>query len=499
MEKYDFGGYVTRDNILCADGRTILHDCFSAQNNTTVPLVWQHNHKDIADALGSVLLEARPNGVYGYAKCADTQNGANAKALVHGGHINSFSIWATELVEDETTGQVSHGVIKEVSLVLAGANPGALIDNPRVLMHSEDGSEETHEDHTVATIYTGEKLEEDVTPTIAHANEGANKTYSQIYNSMTEEQQNLVVALIADLMDGDEDGDENKTVEHAVKKGEKDMDYNLFEQKKSETPDSTKAGVISHDLFTKINEDAKKLGSMKKAFLAHAAEVADGTPGVDYGIANMDLLYPEYQNVRATPDMIKRDDAWVATVIGGTNKTPFMRIKTMTVDVTADYSRARGYKKGHLKKEEVVKFAKRVTDGTTIYKKQRLDRDDIIDITTMDVVSWLKGEMQMMLREEIARAILVGDGRAVDDEDKIDETRIRPILNEDEFYAYEVDMTPIGTDDNDRYVSLVDQMALGMVDYKGSGNTIFFTTKHNHTRLKLMREVLGRKIYSSDS
>lgn len=504
MEMYDFSGYATKYDVPCADGRTILPGCFAQQDKSRVTLVWQHNHSDIENALGHADLEAREDGIYAYVKCANTPKGKMARTLVQEGHINSMSIWANELVEE--LGAVSHGAIKEISLVLAPANPGALIDNPRVIAHSDSGEEVKTTDYTCATIYFGEpiKLEEGIAHADDQPSDEKGKSLQEIFDSMDEDQKRLLYIAVGAAVEEPTE-EENKEepekkpegeAEHSVKEGEDDMNYNLFEQKED---NKEKSGVISHDVFSTINDDAKKIGSLKQSFLAHGDDLPNGMPGVDYGVANLELLFPDYQMVRSQPDWIKRDDAWVSTVINGTNKTPFSRIKTMTVDVTADPARARGYRKGHLKKEEVIKFAKRTTDATTIYKKQRMDRDDIIDITSMDIVAFLKQEMQMMLREEIARAILVGDGRSVEDEDHIDETKIRPIAYEDELYSYDVDINMTGANDNEKYMGIVDQIALAMDDYKGSGSPTLFMTKHHHTRLKMVRDVLDRKVFASDA
>lgn len=482
--KYDFSGYATKNDLKCSDGRVIRKDAFKGCDGKTVPLVWQHMHDDPSNILGHALLENREDGVYAYCKLNDTEAGKNVKALVQHGDIRSLSIFANQLRQN--VNDVVHGVIREVSTVLTGANPGAMIDN--VSFAHGDGT--FGESETEAIIRADEQISTEEVDHIEHADKGSDggdKTVGEIFDSMTEEQKNVVYYMMSQIDGG--------SVEHSDEGG-KVMKHNVFEGS-GEGANTT--ATLTHAEFLKINEQAKKMGSLKQAFMAHKAEMADGTPGVDYGITNIELLFPDYRNVRNEPDMIKRDDAWVAGVIAGTNKTPFARIRTMTVDVTEDAARARGYKKGHLKKEEVIKMAKRVTGPTTIYKKQRLDRDDIIDITDMDIVSYLKAEMQMMLREELARAILIGDGRDISSDDKIDEQCIRPIAKEEELYAFHLEVDMEGDDENDKYLSLIDQIADGMEDYRGSGSPTLYTTKRIHNRLRRVKDKIGRKIYESDA
>lgn len=473
--EFDFGGYATKNNIRCSDGRTIRRDAFKHNDGQTVPLVWQHLHNDPGNILGHAMLENREDGVYAYCKFNDTSAGVNAKELVEHGDITQLSIYANELKQNGS--DVIHGSIKEVSLVLAGANRGAVIDN-LAIQHS-DGSIIESDDEAI--IYGAE---------LSHA-EGTGETLQDIFNTLNEKQKNMVYAMLGYLADEDDE------VEHSD--DEEEGDYYIMKNNTFEGSNNEPKNTLSHSEFKAICQEAidGKADSLRDVFLAHAAtaEMPNGQSGVDYGITDIEYLFPEYRDVRDTPDMLKRDDAWVASVIGGTNKTPFSRIKTSVVDVTADVARARGYKKGHLKKEEVIKMAKRVTGPTTIYKKQRLDRDDIIDITSMDVVSFLKKEMQMMLREEIARAILFSDGRDIASEDKINEESIRPIYKEDELYAYHIehDLT-----DGD-YGKLIDSIALSLVDYKGSGSPTFYTSKRIHLRMKMVKDSTGRKLYNSDS
>lgn len=489
-DKYDFCGYATKNDIKCSDGRIICRDAFKDDSGKTVPLLYQHLHDDPTNVLGHAVLENREDGVYAYGIFNNSEKAQAVKELLRNKDLNSLSIYANRLKQSGE--RVVHGVIRELSIVLAGANPGATIEN--ISLAHADGSPAGELDDE-AIIKANIVIEDSEEP-IEHADSEESKTVGEVFNTLTDEQKEAVYSMLLDVAGGD--------IEHSDEGGE-DMKENVFEKH-----EKTDKNTLSHDAIKSILQDARdsKASSLKELFmaaegaekfLAHAAseDMPNGEPGVDYGIANIDYLFPEYRNVRNEPDMIKREDAWVAGVIAGTHKTPFSRIKTMTVDVTDDAARARGYKKGHLKKEEVIKLAKRVTGPTTIYKKQRLDRDDIIDITDFDVVSWLKKEMQMMLREEIARAILLGDGRDPASDDKINEENIRPIYKENEVYAYHVDVD-LGDEDNAAYISLVEQIAESMLDYKGSGSPVLYTTKKHHFKMKRVKDQLGRRIYQSE-
>lgn len=509
-DKYDFTGYATKFNTRCSDGRRIMKDAF-LDNPKIVPMVWQHMHDSPDNVLGHCMLENRDDGVYAYGKFNDSEKGQQAKLLVQHGDINAMSIWANQL--KQIGSDVIHGVIKEVSLVLAGANPGALIEN--VSISHSDGSITDIDDEVV--IYTDEHISmDDIEHSDQQNSSSSGKTIQQVFDTLNDEQKQAVYAIVGSIFDDMEDGNDSEA-EHGDDYGEdfeeeggNYMKVNVFD--KSGRTQGQQVNVLSHSDFTKITEDAKKCGSFKQAYedylaenhIAHAMpEVADGTAGTDYGINNLDVLFPEYRNISDTPEVIKRDDAWVAGVIGGARKVPFSKIRTMSVDITEDIARARGYKKGHLKKEEVIKMAKRTTGPCTVYKKQRMDRDDIIDITSFDVVAFLKREMQSMLREELARQILVSDGRDAGSDDKIDDQCIRPIYKEEEFYAYHVEVTmPEQTPNDENYaewVALIDSILLAMVDYNGSGSPVLYTTKEIHTRLRMIRDRLGRKLYTSDS
>ena len=433
---YDFSGWATRANLKCSDGRTIMKDAFKHNDGKTVPLVWMHQHNDPNEVLGHALLENRDEGVYAYCKFNDTESGQTAKLLVQHGDISALSIYANQLKEKMSN--VIHGNIREVSLVLAGANPGASIQN--VIKHGEESDEEAY-------IYTGEEfvLEHDGCGSssddkkkkkeIEHSKEdttsmgsGNEKTVKDVFDTLTEEQKTVVYALLGQALDDAGAGND-------YEEGDEDMKHNVFD-----TDEENMDGVLSHDAMTEIITDAKRYGSLKESFLAHAG---------DYGIDDIDWLFPEAKNVTNTPQFIQRDMGWVQKVMGATHHVPFSRIKSMFADITEDDARAKGYIKGKLKKEEVFGLLKRTTTPTTIYKKQKLDRDDVIDITDFDVVSWLKAEMRMMLDEEIARAVLVGDGRLASSDDKINEQNIRPVWTDSDLFTVKtpVNVTSTSTDE----------------------------------------------------
>ena len=490
--KYDFSGYVTRNDLRCSDGRTIRKNAFKDCDGKVVPLVWQHDHNDPSNVLGHMMLENRNDGVYGYGKFNDTERGLDAKMLVDHGDITGLSIYANQLKQQG--GDVLHGMIREVSLVLAGANPGAYIDT-LAIEHSE-ASEEFDE----AIIYTGEELE------LAHADadaeskpdagepkkeekkvadqNGKEKTVKDVFDTLTEEQKTVVYALVGQAI---EDAKKEKNKEND------DMKHNVFDNDEIEN-----GTALSHEEMMAIFSDAKRLGSLKEAVLQHGEILQHDDQ--DYGITNIDFLFPDARNVSNTPEFIKRDMDWVQKVMRGVHHTPFSRIKSIFADITEDEARAKGYLKGHQKKEEVFGLLKRPTTPQTIYKKQKLDRDDVIDITDFDVVAWLKSEMRLMLDEEIARAILVGDGRSDASDDKIDPIHIRPIWT-DSTSAYTVNQTLTFTN-----AMTVDQKAKAFIrasvkgrkDYKGTGNPILFTTEDLLTDMLLMEDVNGRVIYDTE-
>lgn len=485
--KYDFSGWATKNNIRCSDGRTILKDAFKQHDGQTVPLVWNHQHNESANVLGHAVLENRDEGVYAYCTFNDTEAGKNAKLLVEHGDVTALSIYANQLKQKGSN--VMHGTIREVSLVLAGANPGAFIDS--VIRHGEFCDDE-------AVIYTGEEL------ILQHADDPSDKadkkdkkgddevdnnekTIQDVFDTLNEEQKNVVYALIGQALEDKEmaqsaiEENENNIEEDG---GEQEMKHNVFEGRETENND-----VLSHDAMETILKDAKRYGSLKESFLAHAE---------NYGIKDIEWLFPDAKNVNMPPDFIKRDDSYVQKVMRGVHHVPFSRIKSMHANITADEARAKGYIKGNRKKEEVFTLLKRTTTPTTIYKKQKLDRDDVVDITDFDVVAWLKMEMRMMLDEEIARAILVGDGRLSDSDDKINETCIRPISKDDDLYCVKASVAAAAAaTDDDIAKAFIKTVIKSRKEYKGSGSPTLFTTEDVITNCLLLEDKNGRVIYDT--
>lgn len=500
---YDFQGWASRNDIKCSDGRTIRKDAFKDQDGTIVPLVWQHCHDNPENVLGHALLENREEGVYVYGSFNDSPMGKHAKELVAHGDITALSIWANKLKEQ--AGNVLHGKIREVSLVLAGANPGAFIEFP-VLEHSENGNDEVEE----CIVYSGEA------PELYHADESKSeekeeakmadeskeRTVQDVLDGMTEEQKNVVAFLVAQAAGDEEEAGEE--VEHSDNEGEDEMKYNVFE---GEAP---RSNHLSHDDMKTIFADAKRLGSLKDAVLAHMedgvlahAEDPDHgvvTPGsndaTQYGVYPVDWLFPDYKSLNTPPEFIKREMGWVTRVMNGAHHTPFSRIKSVFANITEDEARALGYIKGNQKKNEVFSLLKRTTDPQTVYKKQKMDRDDIIDITDFDVVAWLKSEMRMMLDEELARAILIGDGRLASDDDHISEDHIRSIVNDADLFAIKkgVDMTGA-----DPYKDLIKEAIRARKNYKGSGSPTFFTTEDVLTEMLLLEDGIGHPLYADEA
>ena len=482
-KSYDFAGWVTRANLRCTDGRIIMNDAFKDCDGKRVPLVWAHQHNSVDDVLGHMDLENRGEGVYGYGYFNETDSGQNAKELVRNGDVTAMSIYANQLKQEGSS--VRHGVIREVSLVLAGANPGAFIDS--VMMHA-DGTTYTSEDE--AQIYTGkimevidmanklehaDQMEEKQEKTAAEKPEEGNETIGEIFNTLSDKQKKAVYAIVGSIMD-DEDGDDE---EEDFEEDDANMKHNVFDT------ETNPMDVISHDEMTAVITDARSRGSMKDAALAH-------------GIANIGNLFPEAQTIEKTPEFYKRDTDWVSVVMSGVHRSPFSRVKSTYADITADDARARGYVKGNQKVEETIAALKRVTTPTTIYKLQKLDRDDVIDITDFDVVAWIKGEMRMMLDEEIARAILVGDGRNASSNDKINEQNIRPIWKDDEAYTIHhiAELAKDATQD-DVAIAFIRDSVKSRKDYKGSGNPILFTTEDHLTNMLLLEDRVGRRLYDT--
>ncbi len=472
--KYDFSGWATRANLKCSDGRTIMRDAFKQNDGQKVPLVWNHQHDDPNEVLGHALLENREDGVYAYCSLNDTEAGKTAKLLIQHGDISALSIYANQLKQNMSN--VVHGNIREVSLVLAGANPGASIQS--VIQHGA-----TMEDE--AMIYTGEELSimhsDDPKPPVekpekTEKNTDENgETIGDIFNTLNEKQKEVVYALIGEAL-------ENNNSEG----GDNTMKHNVFDQSEEQNSEN----VLSHSEMQTIIEDGKRFGSLKESFLQHADE---------YGIENIEYLFPEAKSLNTPPDFIKREMGWVQTVMSGVHHTPFSRIKSMFADITADEARARGYMKGKLKKEEVFGLLKRTTTPTTIYKKQKLDRDDVIDITDFDVVAWLKSEMRMMLEEEMARAILIGDGRLPSSDDKINEQNIRPIWKDEELYTIR---GIVKGDDSDKAAlatEFIDQSVRSMTDYRGSGSPTAYMTAEMLTECLLLKDTNGKRIYSNEN
>lgn len=529
-KKFDFSGWATRANMLCSDGRIIRKDAFKECDGVTVPLVWNHQHNSPDEVLGHALLENRDEGVYAYCTFNNTDSGQTAKLLVQSGDVDKLSIYANKLKQQGC--DVIHGVIRELSLVLAGANPGAYIES--VMMHDEDSYEEGyigsgdyienveplfHLDNDMEgdneVVDTKNATKESVTEvldtlsdkqkealrsilnggTVMHSEEkpenkeAAKKdepsketksedeeTVADIFNTLTEKQKTVVYAMIGQALEDagvtDEDDDENEG-------GNNNMKHNVFDQETANTE------VLSHSEMAEIMDDARRGGSLKEAVLQH-------------GIENIDYLFPDATAVDKTPGFIKRDDTWVADVMNAVHKTPFSRIKSIFADITEADARAKGYVKNNLKFEEVITLLKRITNPTTIYKKQKLDRDDVVDITDFDVVAWLKTEMRMMLDEEIARAVLVGDGRSASSNDKINEQNIRPIWTDDDVYTVKAGITVTGSESEDEKAkSFIRAVIKSRKNYKGSGNPVMFMSEDMLTNCLLVEDTNGRVIYDS--
>lgn len=478
---YNFAGWATRNNVKCSDGRVILQNAFQGNNGAIVPLVWNHQHDNPDCVLGQALLENRPEGVYAYCRFNGTESGNTAKELVEHGDVSSLSIFANQLKEQGSN--VLHGNIREVSLVLAGANPKAYIED--VFAHSDDEEEDG------IRIYMGEPL-----TSLSHSDtqtESAEKqpddtkdddeTVGDVFNSLTEKQKKVFYFMLAKAMnEGKADGedDENKDTNN---KEENTVKHNVFDQ----TTDETNGGTLSHDAMNAIIKDTKRFGTMKESYLQHADE---------YGIENIEYLFPEAHNLNETPEFIKRDTGWVGKVMSGVHHSPFSRIKSMFANITEDQARAKGYIKGNLKKDEVFSLLKRTTTPTTVYKKQKIDKDDWDDITDFNVVSWLKTEMRMMLDEELARAYLLGDGRSTSDDDKINEQNIRPVAKDEALFTIQkaVNVTSNATDD-DKAKAFIKAVIRSRKEYKGSGNPTLYTTEDMLTTCLLLTDTTGRDIY----
>lgn len=508
-KKYDFSGWATRNDIQCSDGRTIRKDAFIGNNGRTVPLVWNHQHDDATNVLGHALLENRDEGVFAYGTFNNTASGRHAKEMVTNGDITGLSIYANHL-KQSAKGDVFHGEIKELSLVLAGANPGAYITNVGDTMaHSEEDEFEAH-------IYFSEE-EQDLT--IAHADEESeekkddmaddkktNRTVKDVIDSMNEEQKKVLAFMVNEASKGTDKKDDSDDKEEAVKhsdEGGEVMKHNIFENDVQEDAGMTLSHSDMQALAKATMRDMKKYGTLKESLLANIGNFLPSTmqhADGDYGIKDIEMLFPDARAIESTPEFIQRQDAWVTSVINGTRHTPFSRVKSVFADITADEARAKGYTKGKKKIEEVITLLRRTTDPQTIYKKQKLDRDDILDITDFDVVAWLRGEMRIMLNEELGRAILIGDGRSAVAEDKIKEDHIRPVWTDDKLYTIKAplpNLTSANTED-EIAKAFIRKAIKSRKDYRGSGNPTLYTTEDMLTDMLLLEDKDGRVIYDTE-
>lgn len=488
METYDFSGWATRNDLKCADGRTIRRDAFKHNDGDVVPLVWNHQHDDPFNCLGQATLENKPEGVYAYCSFNNSESGKQARELVMHGDVKALSIYANHLSQNKRTGDVFHGDIKEVSLVLAGANPGALIED--IIQHSDDDDGDEQ-----AIIYAGGAFDLEIRHSDIHKEEPMNpdeklihadpepaeendteETIGDILSTLNEKQMNAVYAIVGQAL---EDGGATDD-EYDDEEGDTEVKHNIFD---NDTADQS--NILQHADMEAILADGKRYGSLRESALAH-------------GIDGIDTLFPEPKNLNTPPDWITRKMDWVSKVMSGVHHTPFSRIKSMYADLTADEARAKGYIKGKLKKEQVFTLLKRTTTPTTIYKKQKLDRDDVIDITDFDVVAWLKTEMRFMLDEEIARAILVGDGRDGSSDDKINEMNIRPIWTDSDLYTIKATVTKkAGATEDDMAKAFIRTAIKSRKDYRGSGEPVLFTTEDMITNCLLLEDTTGRVIYDS--
>ena len=522
---YDFCGWASKNDLLCSDGRTIRRGAFASDDGKKVPMVYQHQHTSIDNVLGHAILENRNEGMYAYCYLNESDTGKMAKELVRHGDICAMSIYANKL--KQIGNDVVHGEIKEVSLVLAAANPGAAIESV-VLEHSDGSTEEE------AIIYSGEDTQYKI---LSHAESStqtsSDKTVNDILNNMSEAKKNVLYYMLAKVSETDEEAEDDDVIEdsdirHADVSGgrtiqdifdtftsdEKKVAFFLIGQAikesgsmeqsdipniddESEENDTMKHNVfennlinndetvLSHAEIEEIFRDTKQYGTLKNSALAH-------------GVTNIEYLFPDAQTVTPTPELIKRNDDWVSKVMGAVHRTPFSRIKSTAANLTEDEARAKGYMKGKLKKDEVFSLLKRTTEPTTIYKKQKLDRDDVVDITDFDVVAWIKSEMRMMLNEELARAILIGDGRLTSSDDKIPEDHIRPVAFDSELYTVPIEVTVAAqATDDDKAKAIIRSIIKGRKEYKGSGNPVMYTTEDTLTDMLLMEDKMGRVVYDS--
>lgn len=501
---YDFSGWATRNNLKCADGRIIRQNAFKVNDGQRVPLMWNHRHDDPSATLGHTYLENREEGVYAYGFFNNTTNAQSAKESVSHGDITFMSIWANDLKQDGP--DVLHGNIREVSLVPAGANPGARIES--VLYHGMS----IDEDEDEGILYTGEQL------ILAHAAEievkekkeevveepKKNKSIKEVIETMSEEQKAAMAIIVGQAIEdakGSKKDDEEKE--------DNNVAHNIFENDDTNVGGAT---FLSHSEMQDILDEAKRCGSLREAInakidggvaaLRHSIPTTGMTTATGtstYGFNDPSMLFPEFKNLNNPPEWISRNMEWVSSLMGAVQRTPFSRIKSVYADITEDDARARGYIKGKQKKEEVFTTLKRTTTPQTIYKKQKLDRDDIIDITDFDVVAWIRAEMRVMLNEEIARAILIGDGRAADSDDKIQEANVRPIANDVPLFNTKVTVEVASDASNDDLANaIVDSIIENRKEYKGSGNPTLFTTETILTRMLMLKDKIGHRIYKTE-
>nr|DAN01554.1 MAG TPA: major capsid protein [Caudoviricetes sp.] len=493
--KCDFSGYATKNDVRCSDNKVIRHGAFAAYDGKSVPLVWQHQHKDVTNVLGHADLEVREDGVYAYAHLNHSDAGRTAREMVRNGDIKAMSIYATHV--KARGNDVVHGELVEVSLVLRGANPGAYIDQVSI-QHGDNGDEIEAVMYTDAQIdfvshsdEEDEDFEAEETDDVEHAEEEPeadtaesdedDPTLGEIFEGMTDQQKTAVYAIVGQIVDADNEEAEEPVEDtaHSDTTTEDTMAHqNVFEGSKTE-----ELPVLTHADVEQIFADAKSCGSLKEAVLSHAD---------NYGIKQIDTLFPDAKNLWTTPEFIKRKTDWVSSVVGAAKHSPFSRIKTQFADITADEARAKGYIKGNKKKDEVFSLLKRTTSPTTIYKKQKLDRDDILDITDFDVVTWIRGEMRIMIEEELGRAVLLGDGREASSDDKIKEDCIRPVYKEDTLYAPRVILSKETTTED-----MLDSIVRAMDDYEGSGNPTWFAAPQVITEILLLKDKMGHRLFSS--
>lgn len=509
--KPDFGGWATRNNLKCRDGRVIRANAFSVQDKTRVPLIWNHQHESVDDVLGHAILENKEEGVYAYGYFNNNPRAVKAKEAVRNGDLTNLSIWANDLTQDGS--DVLHGTIREVSLVLAGANPGAFIES--VAAHGMPMDDYEGE----GIFYNGELID----PYLEHADKEpekeetskdtpkedstSGKTVKDIIDTMNEDQKNVMYALVGMAANGEmEDGSEQPDEE---KEEKPEMKHNIF----SDSNEEQQTEVLSHSAMEKIFSDARRIGSLREAvkqnvdgdIIAHASKIPTGgmdTPSGNetYGFKSPDMLYPDYRALSNVPEFISRDMAWVKVVMNSIHHTPFSRVKSVYANITEDEARARGYIKGSQKKAEVFSLLKRTVNPTTIYKLQKMERDDILDITDFDVVSWIRSEMRVMLDEEIARAILIGDGREAGSDGKISEECIRPVVSDVDLFNVKVKVDfSKATTSADKAKAVIDAIIRSRKYYKGSGTPTFFTTEDWLTEMLLIEDGFGHKLYKSEA